>query len=171
MSKIYFYGGAFNPFTIAHQQIIDNLINELKGDDILHIGITSHDYKTYEFDKNFRLEIVKSYMNSKYLGKFNWEVSFQDERTWNYLHKIYVKEVQNNIVLIMGQDEYDDLKTGKWHRSDDILDTYNIKVIPRTDDVSSSKVRELIRNKQFNEVKKYVGDKTFDILKAEGYVE
>ena len=89
MSKIYFYGGAFNPFTIAHQQIIDNLINELTDDDILHIGITSHDYKTYEFDKNFRLEIVKSYMNSKYIKKFNWEVSFQDERTWNYLHKIY----------------------------------------------------------------------------------
>ena len=44
-------------------------------------------------------------------------------------------------------------------------------MIPRTDGVSSSKVRELIKNKQFDEVKKYVSDKTFDILKAEGYVK
>lgn len=175
--KIYFYGGAFNPLTLTHQKIIDNLVSELKlngctdDNDILHIGITFHDYKNYEFDKDLRMKFVKEYMDSKYLDKFGWEVSFQDERTWNYLHKVYTDDAQKYITLIMGQDEYDDLKAGKWHQSDDILNTYNIKVIPRTDGVSSSKVRELIKNKQFNEVKTYVSDKTFDILKAEGYVK
>jgi nicotinic acid mononucleotide adenylyltransferase len=117
------------------------------------------------------MKFVKEYMDSKYLDKFGWEVSFQDERTWNYLHKVYTDDAQKYITLIMGQDEYDDLKAGKWHQSDDILNTYNIKVIPRTDGVSSSKVRELIKNKQFDEVKKYVSDKTFDFLKAEGYMK
>jgi nicotinic acid mononucleotide adenylyltransferase len=175
--KIYFYGGAFNPLTLTHQKIIDTIISDLSlngcfdKNDILHIGVTFHDYKNYEFDKDLRMKFVKGYMDSNYLDKFGWEVSFQDERTWNYLHKVYTDDAQNYITLIMGQDEYDDLKAGKWHQSDDILNTYNIKVIPRTDGVSSSKVRELIKNKQFDEVKKYVSDKTFDILKAEGYVK
>ena len=175
MNKIYFYGGAFNPLTITHQRIIDELVQELElndcldNNDTLHIGVTCHDYKDYEFDKELRMQILKSYMDSKYLDKFGWQVVLQDDRTWNYLHKIYTEEAQKYITLIMGDDEYEDLKAGKWHYSEDILNTYQIKVIPRNDGVSATKVRELIKNKKIDDLKKYISNITFDILKSTGY--
>lgn len=177
MTKIYFYGGAFNPLTIAHQKIIDSLVNELKlnnctdNNDILHIGVTSHDYKNYMFDKDIRLQFVKAYMDSKYLDKFGWEVSLQDDRTWKYLHKIYTDEAQKNITLVMGEDEYNDLIAEKWNYSKEILNTYNIKVIPRTDNVSSTKVRELIDNKQVDEIQNYISEDTKNILKQKGFLK
>lgn len=177
MKNIYFYGGAFNPLTLAHQQIIDNLVDELHlgnwndpENDILVIAITSHDYKNYEFNKELRNKFVKSYMDLKYLDKFGWEITYQDKRTWEFLHNLFVKDVQKDITLIIGQDEYDDLKDGKWHHSDEILNTYKLKVIPRTDDISSTKVRELIKTKQLAELNKYIGKTTEELLKTHGYL-
>jgi nicotinic acid mononucleotide adenylyltransferase len=170
MNKIYFYGGAFNPLTITHQRIIDELVQELElngcldNNDILHIGVTYHDYKEYEFDKEIRFKMVKSYMDSKYLDRYGWQVDFQDCRTWNYLHKVYSEEAQKFITIIMGEDEYKDLKAGKWHYSEDILNTYQIKVIPRNDGISSTKVRHLLKEKNFEEAKKYLGETTIKIL-------
>jgi nicotinate-nucleotide adenylyltransferase len=174
--KIYFYGGAFNPLTITHQRIIDELVDELNlnscfdKNDILHIGVTYHDYKEYEFDKDIRLKMVKSYMDSKYLDKFGWQVCFQDCRTWEYLHKVYSENAQKLITIIMGEDEYADLKAGKWHYSEDILNTYQIKVIPRNDGISSTKVRQLLKEKNFEEAKKYIDKNTYIILKKEGFI-
>lgn len=175
--KIYFYGGAFNPLTLTHQKIIDNLVSELKlngctdDNDILHIGVTFHDYKECKFDKDLRIKFVKSFMDKNYIDKFGWEISLQNERTWDYLHRVYVDDVQKYITIIMGEDEYNDLKAGKWHHTDDILNTYQIKVIPRNDGVSSTKVRELINNKKYEELKKYISDDTYQILKSEGFID
>ena len=69
--------------------------------------------------------------------------------------------------MVIGEDEWKDLKAGKWHYSNDILNTYNILTIPRTDDVSSSKVRELLKeNVGKDELLKYITETTYNILKG-----
>jgi nicotinic acid mononucleotide adenylyltransferase len=65
---------------------------------------------------------------------------------------------------VIGEDEYIDLKDGKWHHSEDILNSFEIKVIQRNDGVSSSKVRELFKNKMFLTAMKYLTPATIKLL-------
>ena len=55
---IYFYGGAFNPMTVTHQEIITDLITNMTVKDRLVIAITTHDYKTYQFPYDVRKNII-----------------------------------------------------------------------------------------------------------------
>ena len=91
------------------------------------------------------------------------EIIKQDQRTWKFFQTLPYKQ----ITMVIGEDEWKDLKAGKWHYSNDILNTYNILTIPRTDDVSSSKVRELLKkNVDKNELLKYITKTTYNILKG-----
>ena len=156
---IYFYGGAFNPMTRSHLKIIKYIVNLLE-DGKLVIGITSHDYKTYEFDYELRKRIVEDNIK-EFSDKI--EIVKQDQRTWKFFQTLPYKQ----ITMVIGEDEWKDLKAGKWHYSNDILNTYNILTIPRTDDVSSSKVRELLKeNAGKNELLKYITEITYNILKG-----
>ena len=135
----------------------------------MSIVIIDNDYKNYDYDYNTRLHIVLK--NLKYAG-FNdtlggrVQLIKQDRRTWKFLNEVL--NIKNNLTLVIGEDEWNDLKNYKWHHSKDILDLYKIKVIPRTNDISSSKVRELLRNKaNFDELQKYITKETYNILKGE----
>lgn len=161
---IYFYGGAFNPLTNTHLTIIKNIISILKTDDILVIGITDHNYKIFEFPYTTRFSILYENLIEFTTNK-NIKIIKQDERTWKFLNKHFPNE---NITLVLGEDEYIDLLNEKWHFSKDILNTYNIKVIPRTDGISATKVRELLKNNASNEeLLKYVSNITLKIIKEE----
>lgn len=162
MSKTYFYGGAFNPLTNSHMKIIKEILNEMNNDDLLILGITDHDYKKFEYDYDLRLTILKknllSYCNHSYKSI---KLVKQDERTWKFLNSLGYK----NYVLVIGEDEYIDLKDGKWHYSDDILHNFEIKVIPRNDGISSTRVRDLLKNNSnYDELKEYISDITYKIL-------
>ena len=165
-SRVYFYGGAFNPFTLAHQQIIDNIVKDMNDDDKLIIGVTTHDYKEYQYHHDKRYECVYTYMMNKYGMSICWQVLFQIDRTWNFLNKFIPEQDQDYITLIMGEDEYQDLQAGKWHHHEDILNTYKIKIIPRTNDISSTKVRTLLnQNADFNELKQYISKEVYERIK------
>ena len=165
-SRVYFYGGAFNPFTLAHQQIIDNIVKDMDDDDKLIIGVTTHDYKEYQYHHDKRYECVYRYMMNKYGMSICWQVLFQIDRTWNFLNKFIPEQDQDYITLIMGEDEYQDLQAGKWHHHEDILNTYKIKIIPRTNDISSTKVRALLnQNADFNELKQYISKEVYERIK------
>ena len=169
MSKIYFYGGAFNPMTKAHLEIIKNILNNMKDEDSFILAITDHDYKTYSYDYNTRLKIVLE--NFKNIGfdytlGGRYKVIKQTERTWKFLQEKL--KLTNNVTIVVGEDEWNDLKAGKWHYSNELLNTYNFKVIPRTNNISSSKVREIIKN--FNELTNYITKETYDILKRGKYL-
>lgn len=164
---IYFYGGAFNPMTKAHIDIIKNIFNNMKDEDLMIIAITEHDYKNYDYDYNTRLHIVLE--NLKYAG-FNdtlgsrIQLIKQDRRTWKFLNEVL--KIKNNLTLVIGEDEWNDLKNHKWHYSKELLTTYKFKVIPRTDNVSSTKVRKLLKNNVgFDELQKYITRETYEILK------
>lgn len=160
---IYFYGGAFNPMTKAHLEIIKNILNNMKDEDSFILAITNHDYKTYSYDYDTRLNIVFKNLESigfDYTLGGRYKVIKQTERTWKFLQEKL--KLTNNITIVVGEDEWNDLTAGKWHYSKELLNTYNFKVIPRTNNISSSKVREIIKN--FNELKNYITKETYDIL-------
>lgn len=165
---IYFYGGAFNPMTKTHLDIIKNILNEMKETDQLIVAITDHDYKTYDYDFNTRKQIVLENLKDigfDYTLGGRFQVIKQDQRTWRFLHTI---KIDDDLTLVVGEDEWNDLKAGKWHYSDKILNTYKIRIIPRTDDISATKVRELIKsNASKNELLKYITEITYKMLNKE----
>ena len=161
MNKTYFYGGAFNPMTISHMKIIQSVLLEMDKDDLLIVGITDHDYKSFQFNYELREKIVfencLKYCNYPYKRV---KIIKQDKRTWRFLNELGYK----NYVLVVGEDEYIDLKDGKWHHSEDNLNSCEIKVIQRNDGVSASKVRELFKNKMFLTAMKYLTPVTIKLL-------
>ena len=170
----YFYGGAFNPMTKAHLFIIGEILKELKENEKLIIGITEHDYKSYEFDFNFRANIIIENLKKYY--KNYWDSNKihlikQDKRTWKFLNQNILK-VYSPITLILGEDEYNDLKSlNIWHYSQDILDTFPIKVFSRaeeTKNISATKVRKLLeQNINSEELKDLITETTWTILKEQ----
>ena len=107
MNKTYFYGGAFNPMTNSHMKIIQSVLSEMDKDDLLIVGITDHDYKSFQFNYELREKIV--FENClKYCNYPNKRVKIikQDKRTWRFLNELGYK----NYVLVIGEDEYIDLK-------------------------------------------------------------
>lgn len=166
---IYFYGGAFNPITKAHLEIIKNILDNMKDEDSFILAIADHDYKTYSYDYDTRLNIVFKNLENigfDYTLGGRYKVIKQTERTWKFLQEKL--KLTNNVTIVVGEDEWNDLKAGKWHYSKELLNTYNFKVIPRTNNISSSKVREIIKN--FNELKNYITKETYDILKRGNYI-
>lgn len=165
---IYYYGSAFNPMTLAHQNIIKDLAKTFTNfNDILIIGVSTHEYKEYSYDAVTRYYMAYNFMSKNYNITFRWKVYYQFARTWEFFHKVFSEEEQKDICLIIGQDEYDSLKAGEWEHSEDILNTYQIKVIPRTDNISSSAVRELFNTEEipeYDSVKHLISKEVYDTL-------
>ena len=71
------------------------------------------------------------------------------------------------LTIVVGEDEYKDLKNGYWHNSEDLLKTYQFKVIPRTNDISASAARDII-NTNINDpdILKYITPTTLEYIKS-----
>lgn len=169
---IYFYGGAFNPLTKAHQNILDKLIKKMNiNHDKLYIGVTNHDYKTYSYDSILRYQMIFNYMFKKYnfitYGKpFKWEVWNQYYKTYDFLKERFPNVEHKDICIVLGADEYQDLKDGKWVNSEKLLNEFSFKVFKRTNDISSTKVRELLNNNvSWEDVKHYISKDVYQLLK------
>lgn len=170
---IYFYGGAFNPLTKAHQQIIDDIINNKINinNDSLILGVTSHDYKEYDYNQSLRYDMVYNYMFNKYVPLMEknifikWQVLHQYIRTYKFLEKLYPNQ-QKNIIIVLGEDEWNDLNDKKWEYSDELLNEYKFEVIPRTNNISSTKVRELLsNNSDYNTLSEYISEEVYNMIK------
>ena len=149
--------------TLAHLEIINIILKQMNTDDLLYIGITEHDYKRFDYDYDLRKDVITKNLLSHSIPEKHIKLVKQDKRTWNFLHERFNEQQQKNIVLILGEDEYNDLLNNVWHYSSDILNTYQIKVIPRTNNISATKVRELIKqHADWNILKQYITKETYD---------
>lgn len=170
---VYFYGGAFDPMTNAHLEIIENICKNMNKDDVFIIAITDHDYKNYLYDYQFRKRILcmnleKFGFKPKFKQNSRFKIVRQNERTFNFLsHCTLMKEYvyRSDFIIVLGEDEWQDLRAGKWHYSKELLDIYNFYIIPRTNNISSTKARKLIAEKSdFNQLKEYISKDTYDVL-------
>lgn len=156
----YFYGTAANPFTLAHENIIRYIL-QLDKNNKVYIGITDHDYKTFEYPFELRKKIVEDNLEDL---KDRIVILRQDQRTYKFLSSLH--DMIDYIVV--GEDEWKDLKDGKWLYSNELFNCWKWKVMPRLNAISSTKVRELIKkDATYEDLSWMISKKTYDILKDE----
>lgn len=159
MNGVYFYGGAFDPLTLAHEAIIRHLC-ELNI--TLEIGVTNHEYKSPPmFSAYMREAMVREYIHDLYGKSSGLHASCfiyaQRCRTWEYMQGMHPSSSLTDTIVV-GMDEMRDLMAGKWHHSQELMDNYAFLVLPRTEqDMSSTQVRQLIKDRASDEeLLKYV---------------
>ncbi len=157
----YFFGLAASPFTKAHQRIIEDILAENEQNKV-YVAITDHDYKSISMPWTLREKIVEANLID-YIAAGRVVILKQTERTYRFLSSLH--DWMDYVVV--GQDEWNDLKAGKWHYSTELLNCWKWKVIPRAaDGISSSKVRELLDKgcRRYEEFKDLITKKTFNLL-------
>lgn len=123
--RIAVYGGAFDPITVAHEAIIEYLLENYPD---VHVFITNDDEKMYCAPYLHRVGM--------FLARFpKLGYHMQDRRTFETLEKCYGNDNaiygKTDIDLIIGMDELEALLAGKWKDSEKLIDKYSIRVFNR----------------------------------------
>lgn len=160
MSIHYFFGLAAAPFTKAHQKIIQDILDEDQMN-VVYVAITDHDYKEISMPWVLRRRIVEANLEEQ-VKQGRVKILKQTERTYKFLSSLH--DWMDYVVV--GEDEWRDLKAGKWHYSAELLNGWRWKVVPRPEDsVSSTKVRELLKaGASYEKLKDFITEKTFSLL-------
>lgn len=162
LKNIAILGGSFNPPHIGHKLII-NYINKNHSfiDKIFIIPVGDHafgkDLASFEVRKHL-CELCFNDSNVEILDIEKGGVS----RTYNTVIELKKKYSKSNFHLIIGTDLIAQMKN--WYKSEELLKLVKLIVVARNGydstselpEVSSSQIRELIRNKRVNELKKYL---------------
>ena len=121
--KIAVFGGAFDPLTVGYEAIIEYLLEHYET---VHIYVTDNDEKQYSAPREDRRAMIAERFGNA-VGR-TMEIFIQDTRTYELLQSKYKPE---DIDLILGYDELVALTKKTWKNSDELLNTYSIRVIPR----------------------------------------
>jgi len=156
---IYYYGGAFDPFTNAHRQIVKCLMNRKGEDDIVVIGVTENDEKEFKVSQHNRMSLVRRSLDEEWF-KNGLSVMPQNERTWRHLQTNFPRDAE--ITLVMGEDEFQALVEGKWVHSDKLIRDYQFKVFSRP----KTGVPSILKNPNYAHIKYQVHE--FTDAKYEG---
>lgn len=163
MKKIGFFGGSFNPPTIAHSKIVETAIKEFGLDKLVIIPMGDKYEKSELISFSLRYEMLKE--TFKYNSKI--EISNMQENqikrvfaidSFKNINKIY-NETDN--YFIMGLDNYSNICN--WRNSKELLENYKYIVFKRNDidipkyrknvnfyniscNISSTEARDIIKN-------------------------
>lgn len=172
MNKIGFFGGCFNPPTNVHIRIANKLIEEGKLDKVIFVPVNDYYKKENLIQAKHRYNMLQ--LATKKYDKL--EVDDIEIKENRELCAIDVFEIiekskyakKSDIFFIMGSDNYE--KMPKWKDYNKIKDKYNYIVIDRDkNQISSTKIREMIKNKD-RRVIKYLPEKVYEyIIKNELY--
>lgn len=191
---IYFYGGAFDPFTTAHRDIVKSLMKRKQPDDLVVIAVTDNDEKTYSCQQHNRQSIIRRSLDEEWF-KNGLTIMPQKMRTYSHLKQTFGKD-EHGITIVIGEDELNELAMGKWVHADNLIRDYQFLVFKRhleavpsvlnnpnyahikytvrdidADLVSSTEVRKIFyRNPAvvFKEVQKYITIGAFKLIKDRG---
>lgn len=188
----YFYGGAFDPITVAHINIMKAIHKQLRSEDQMFVAISNNDEKNYHSTLDERFNIVHDTLVEKF--KTNTPVLMkQDKRTLAFLTENFNGQ-ENEITICMGEDEWNALINGKWVNWDLLLKLYKFLVVRRitgenktepnmpkgiaatvtfietenTLGISSSAVREILYkspNTHYEAVSQFITHQTFRSIK------
>lgn len=183
----FIYGGAFDPITRAHLEIMKTVQKVRKADDEFYVLISNNDEKAYKTTLDERFAVVKATVNEVFKDKAPALIE-QDKRTYMFLYEHFAKQ-EDEITIVVGEDEWNALLDGKWVHHHELLKTYNFIVIAREngeerqpatfckgvkflriknmEEVSSSKVREIFyRNPQtlYKEVHEFLVPATYHAI-------
>lgn len=122
------YGGSFNPPTIAHQAILDKLINLYSEAKIIVVPV-GDDYRKKDLAPFFhRVEMIKLMIKDHHrviLSTIEGFHPFQGTiETLNRLSKAY-----EDLYVVMGQDQL--LLIDSWIRANELIETYPFIIMKR----------------------------------------
>ena len=156
----FFYGLAANPLTLAHQKIVHEILDE-SPENKVYLGLTDHDYKKIELPYQLRERIVRANFRDE-ISSGRLVILKQDQRTYKFLSSLH--DMMDYVLV--GTDEWNDLKAGKWHFSAELLRCWKWREVPRTDGVSSTKVRELMKQGVgYSMLKGMISRETYDLAR------
>ncbi len=186
--KIGIFGGSFNPPHNMHLNIVENLINKKYLDKVIIVPTGLHySYKSNLISNKHRYNMLKL------LAKHNKNIEisdfeFQNEEIHTYDTLEHYKNIYKNdtIYFICGLDNLSYIN--KWYKAESLLKNYKFLVIGRStnnkeevlnnlkeyqaniiitdielNDISSTKIRDNIYNKDFN-YEKYLNKEVYDYI-------
>jgi nicotinate-nucleotide adenylyltransferase len=194
MSKIGLFGGTFNPPTIAHINLANKIIEELKLEKIVFMPMGDSYKKEGIIEAEHRYKMLQIAVK----GSTKLQVSYLEIRTEKSLaaidaFKLIQNEYKNNgLFFIMGADNFKNIE--KWKSSEELITNYKYIVIEREnidlkDIISKSKILKeneenfyIVENKEYesisasfirkniqnSEIKKYVAKEVLDYINKNG---
>lgn len=181
--KIGVYVGSFNPPHHGHINVINYLLNHNHLDKIIVIPTEAYWDKTDLIDIKYRIKMLKIYENDK--------IIIDDELnklpyTYQVLNSLKEKYSNDELMLIIGDDNLP--KFHLWKNYQEILEN-KVIVLKRNNinindtvaynyspnsfviindflkiDISSTKVRSLLQEEDYKEVKKYLDNEVLDYI-------
>ena len=168
------YVGSFNPVHLGHKKVINYLLDNNIVDKIIVIVTNNYWNKKINTSLEDRINMLKFYENERIiidekLNNIEYTYEILDE-----LNKIYNND---NLNLIIGADNI--INFDKWKNVDKILNNNNVIVLKRNNidinkyinkfktnrfiicnfdeiDISSTKIRKLLSEKNYKEVSNYL---------------
>ena len=182
MKKIGFFGGCFNPPTIAHMEIAKIALEQCNLDKIVFVPMGNKYSKKDLIDFEFRFEMLKLCCSDNIKLEVSDMQKDQDERTYaiDTFKLIEKKYSDSENFYIMGIDNFIGMKN--WKLYEELINQYqyivfkrgnilelekynNVQFIDFEYDISSSYIRELLKTgKSVNgllnkDVEQYIKDK------------
>ncbi len=166
--QIGIFGGTFNPIHNGHLAIARKIVESGEVDEVWFMVSPLNPFKQHIelLDDNIRLEMTRKALKGEH-GIICSDYEFGLPRpsyTWNTLQSLKKDYPQHTFSLIIGADNW--CKFSAWRNNDDIIREHRLLVYPRTGypidieslpqsvsfidmdtiDVSSTEIRQLIRN-------------------------
>ena len=164
MEKIGFFGGCFNPPTNIHIKIANNLIKTKKLDKVIFVPVNDSYIKSGLISAEHRLNMIKLAI------KDNNKLEVDDIETkenkklfavdaFELINQKYSKNYE--VYFIMGSDNFE--KMSKWKDYNKIKDQKYIVIKRDKNEISSTKIREMIANNN-SEVQEYLSKEVYKYI-------
>ena len=166
MEKVGFFGGCFNPPTNIHINLANNLIQAGKLDKVIFVPVGDYYQKQNLVSAKHRYNMLKLACEGLENIQVEEIASLHKDKlyatdTFNLIYEKYNKYV--DIYFIMGSDNYE--KMPEWKNYKEIKDKYKYIVLDRTEELSSTEIRNMIKNG--NDVTNYIDVNVLKYIQGE----
>lgn len=146
MKKLGFFGGCFNPPTIAHIELIENAIKQYNLDKVYFVPMGDLYPKKDLIPAFHRVNMLEKALKEKMdilLVSVNSSKKLQAIDTFKIIQNDF-PDSEN--FFIMGSDNFE--KIGSWKNSEELVKNYKYIILKRDNNISSKVVRQLIKNNE-----------------------
>lgn len=132
----YIFGSWFDPVTKAHESILKKIQKDMDTGDKLIVCVTENDEKRNRTPVETRYAMVNEMLVAK---KITATLVVQNQRMYDFLHQDLFEGIKpEDITIVIGEDEYNDLTHGKWKYSAKLLAAYNFVVFTRHNTINTT---------------------------------
>lgn len=189
--KIGIFGGCFNPPHNMHKEIANDLIEQGYLDKVIFVPTGNNYAKAELVSIDQRIEMLNLMIDDEREVVSNISKDLKYQYTFEVLDYFQAKYSTDTIYFICGTDNLNEFEM--WRKYEYILDNYKLLVIMRNGDnidkilakyskytdsicianisqngVSSTKIRECVKEKKYDELKLYLNEKVLKYIRDKG---